>query len=39
MIDIDNRLSAVNQMENFNNQLQLLKDKFVDSNILFHQGH
>jgi hypothetical protein len=39
MIDVENRLSAVNQMENFNNQLQLLKDKFVDSNILFYQGH
>lgn len=23
----------------FNNQLQLLKDKFIDSNILFEQGH
>ena len=23
----------------FNNQLQLLKDKFIDSNILFVQGH
>jgi hypothetical protein len=39
MIDIEDRLSAANQMENFNNQLQLLKDKFVDSNILFYQGH
>jgi len=39
MTDMEDRLSAVNQMENFNNQLQLLKDKFVDSNILFYQGH
>jgi hypothetical protein len=36
---MEDRLSAANQMENFNNQLQLLKDKFVDSNILFYQGH
>lgn len=39
MIDIDQRLGAANQMENFNNQLQLLKDKFIDNNILFYQGH
>lgn len=39
MTDMEDRLSAVNQMENFNNQLQLLKHKFVDSNILFYQGH
>ena len=39
MIDMEDRLSAANQMENFNNQLQLLKDKFVDNNILFYQGH
>ena len=39
MTDMEDRLSAVNQMENFNNQLQLLKDKFVDNNILFYQGH
>jgi hypothetical protein len=39
MIEIEDRISTANQMENFNNQLQLLKDKFVDSNILFYQGH
>ena len=39
MIDMEDRISTANQMENFNNQLQLLKDKFVDSNILFYQGH
>lgn len=39
MTDMEDRLRAVNQMENFNNQLQLLKDKFVDNNILFYQGH
>ncbi len=39
MINIENNLKLNNQMENFNNQLQLLKDKFVDSNILFYQGH
>jgi hypothetical protein len=36
---MEDRISTANQMENFNNQLQLLKDKFVDSNILFYQGH
>jgi hypothetical protein len=39
MNDIEKRLTMSNQMENFNNQLQLLKDKFIDSNILFYQGH
>lgn len=39
MINMEDKLSAANQMENFNNQLQLLKDKFVDNNILFYQGH
>ena len=39
MINIEDILSTDNQIENFNNQLQLLKDKFVDSNILFYQGH
>ena len=36
---MEDKISTANQMENFNNQLQLLKDKFVDSNILFYQGH
>lgn len=26
------------EMINFNNQLKLLKDQFIDSNILFYQG-
>lgn len=39
MTNIEDIISADNQMENFNNQLQLLKDKFVDSNILFYQGN
>jgi len=39
MKDMEDKINAVKQMENFNNQLQLLKDKFVDSNILFYQGH
>jgi len=25
--------------QSFNNQLQILQDKFLDSNIWFHQGH
>ena len=39
MIDVEKSLNTANQMENFNNQMRLLKDKFVDSNILFYQGH
>ena len=36
---IENFLILADRISNFNNQLQLLKDKFVDSNILFEQGH
>ena len=36
---IEDFLILADRISNFNNQLQLLKDKFVDSNILFEQGH
>lgn len=36
---IEDFLILADRISNFNNQLQLLKDKFIDSNILFEQGH
>ena len=36
---IEKFLNLADHLTKFNNQLQLCKDKCIDSNILFEQGH
>jgi len=36
---VDELLSVTDSMSNFNNQLKILKNKFLDSNIAFVDGH